>query len=342
MVQCGGIDMNKNPIKAVIFGLGNQAFEHLNASLEHQEVQIVAGVEKNIERHEQVCKKFPTLNLQFFETLEALRDSSLEYDALILALPHDVYGDKWNDILSLGKPMLKEKPLGRDYQEAKTFMDKAREAGCGLQTAIQRRHHASYQYLAQFLKDECVQIYELHAHLHLGKGLRIADKTDPNWRDSRQKSGGGALLDAGCHLVDLVQFIVGDFEVISATMWNGTKADNGADIEDRCWLKACALDTWIMLDTWVQGESDGKGGFKKSEMIVLNTNKGIICANREGVWCEDDVLFETSREWEEAMQNQLTQFAQNVRSNHWADNAIWDQLPAMRTIDKAYWLSKSY
>lgn len=343
MAQCGGIDMSKLKIRAVLVGLGNQAIEHLIASIDHQEVQIVAGVDLEMARHQQIKQDFADLDLRFFQTLDELQASGLDFDALILALPHDVYEKEWDNIVQFGKPLLKEKPLGRDYQEAKTFMDKACQAGCGLQTAIQRRHYPSYQYLSKYLRSKSIEINELHAHLHLGKGQQQpVNEPDLKWRNSRQRSGGGALLDAGYHLVDLVQYIIGDFEVISATMWNGAKADNGMDIEDRCWLTGCTTDIWLMLDTWVQGEPNATGGFKKSEMIVLNTNQGVICANREGIWHNDTLLFKSSREWEGAMRMQLSEFAQNIHQNNWQNDAIWDQLPAMRTIDKAYWLSKSY
>lgn len=118
-------------IRAVILGLGNQAFEHLSASIGHEKVQIIAGIDRDVSRHDKVKAEFAELNLQFFDSLDALKESGLEFDAMILALPHDVYGHIWEDILAFGKPLLKEKPLGRDYQEAKTFMQKALKAGCG-------------------------------------------------------------------------------------------------------------------------------------------------------------------------------------------------------------------
>lgn len=330
-------------IRAVILGLGNQAFEHLSASIGHEKVQIIAGIDRDVSRHDKVKAEFAELNLQFFDSLDALKESGLEFDAMILALPHDVYGHIWEDILAFGKPLLKEKPLGRDYQEAKTFMQKALKAGCGLQTAIQRRQHKSYQYLSNYINENHIIIKEVHAHLHLGKGSQNATVTpDLKWRGDRQKAGGGALLDAGYHLVDLVQFVIGDFDVVSATMWNGVQADNGADIEDRSWLMGCTPDVWIMLDTWVKGEPDGKGGFCKSERLTLLTNQGVLTANREGVWHEDTRLFTTQSQWQDAMRSQLTDFANNIRQDSWNTDVIWHQLPAMRVIDKAYWLSKSY
>ena len=275
--------MTEAKIKCAILGLGNQAFEHVQASIDHPDVEIIAGVDANIKRWQLTKDKFSSLNLHFFESIAQLEASDLKVDALILALPHHAYEKIWDDILRFGKPILKEKPLGRDYQEAKHFMQSALQANCGLQTAIQRRQHPSYQFLLDYLKKHQLSVTEIHAHLHLGKGQQDESvSTAPNlgWRGTRLTAGGGALLDAGYHLVDLVQFLIGDFEVISSTMWNGVVADNGQDIEDRCWLTGCSSNTWIMMDTWVKGEDNKRGGYLKSEQIQLKTTQGIISANR--------------------------------------------------------------
>lgn len=337
--------MNQVKIRCAILGLGNQAFEHVQASINHPDIEIVAGIDANRDRWQSTTHKFPMLTLNYFESLAQLQASNTDIDAFILALPHHAYESIWDEILAYGRPLLKEKPLGRDYQEAKHFMQSALHAKCGLQTAIQRRQHPSYQFLAEYLKKHQLTVTEIHAHLHLGKGKQdesVGVAPNLGWRGERRTAGGGALLDAGYHLVDLVQYLIGDFEVISSTMWNGVVADNGQDIEDRSWLTCCSNQTWIMLDTWVKGENNDQGGFLKSEQIQLHTSHGVLIANREGVSLNNEVLFTSQREWQQAMTTQLSDFARNIRLQYWHDDVIWDQLPAMRKIEEAYRLSSRY
>lgn len=330
-------------IKCAILGMGNQAFEHLLASIDHPDIEIVAGIDGNQAQWNKARQAFPQLELQCFSGLADLQASGVSIDAFILALPHHVYEGIWPSLMELGKPLLKEKPLGRYYQEAKDFMQQSLASGCGLQTAIQRRQHPSYKFLGQYLKQNKLTPTELHAHLHLGKGHENpCVKFDLGWRGDRSQAGGGALLDAGYHLIDLVQFLIGDFDVISATMWQGSKADSGQDIEDRSWLTGCSTDTWLMIDTWVKGESNKKGGYLKSEEVRLKTSQGILSANREGVWLGDQRLFSSDREWQHAMRQQLADFARSIVTNNWHNDVIWDQLPAMRKIEEAYGLSSRY
>lgn len=331
--------MNSEKLRCVVVGLGNQAFEHLQAAQNHPDVLIVAGVDQDVQRHYKATSLLT--DMRCFFSLQELHESKLEFDAFILALPHHVYASIWQNILDFKKPLLKEKPLGRDYQEAKHFMSTAQASGCYLQTAIQRRQHPSYQFLASFIKQNGLRVDEIHAHLHLGKG-GANNGANLGWRNDRKQAGGGALLDAGYHLVDLLQYLIGDFEVVSATMWNDGRADNGDDLEDRSWLFACTSQTWIAIDTWVRGLPDGQGGFIKSELVNLKTDMGIIVANREGVWLDDKKLFGGEKQWQLAMQAQLSNFANNVRAGRWDEDVIWDQLPAMRKIEEAYWLSSRY
>ncbi|WP_201583304.1 Gfo/Idh/MocA family protein [Psychrobacter jeotgali] len=334
---------NQPKLRCVLFGLGNQAQEHLLASLSHPDIDIIAGIDSSTAQWEAIRTAYPTADIQFFDSLEALLSSSLDFDAFIMALPHHAYQPIWSDILRCNKPILKEKPLGRNYQEARQFMQQASDAHCGLMTAIQRRTHPSYVYLAQYLSDHKLVADEVHVHLHLGKGqVNPSQSFDLGWRGDRIVSGGGALLDAGYHMIDILMYLIGDFDIVAATMWHDEKVDNGIENEDRSWLMARSQNTWIGVDIWVKGEPNNKGGYKKSERIVLKCGNQHICANREGVWVDDEQIYHTSREWQQAMAQQLTDFSTRIRHDRWDDNIIWDQLPIMLKIEQAYALSSRY
>lgn len=332
--------------RAVILGLGKQAEEHIAASIDHPQIEIVAGIDTNEQRYEAIMSNpdYDGLNMAYYDSLQHFMSQDVAYDALILALPHHAYQGLWSSILACNKPILKEKPLGRNYQEARDFMSQASASGNGLMTAIQRRTHPSYVALAQYISEHALEIEEVHAHLHLGKG-KVGASSEPaklGWRGEREKSGGGALLDAGYHMVDLLIYLLGDFDVVSSTMWIEDKVDNGIENEDRSWLLGRSQRTWVFLDTWVKGEINDKGGYQKSEGIKLMCNSCVIYANREDVWVDDKQIFSSHREWHQAMVQQLSDFVLRMNTNNWDDDVIWDQLPAMLKIQQSYALSNQY
>ncbi|MBL1266010.1 Gfo/Idh/MocA family protein [Methylomicrobium sp. RS1] len=320
-------------IRLALIGLGNQGQEHLKAVNLCSEVELVAGVDLDKRKLEEISSRYSELNFALHDEIGALQQYQL--DGLILALPHHCYLDSWDAILSLGLPLLKEKPLGRSLEEARALLDKARTFGYPLQTAIQRRHHPSYQALKKLIFEQQATVSEIHAHLHLGFNPQVENMS---WRSQQSMAGGGVLLDSGYHLVDLVHYLVGPFDLVAASLWRNGHALNAQEIEDEAYLMGRSEQTWVMIESLLAGKPDGvsSSGFKKSEGVSLLTNKGLFFADRQGLY-RDGVLIESHvKEWNIAMAIQLDNFARNIRFGQWSSLSIWDQLPAMQLIEHAY------
>ena len=61
-------------------------------------------------------------------------------------------------------------------------------------------------------------------------------------------------------------------------------------------------------------------------------------ANREGVWKNGELIFQCQRDWEKAIAKQMDDFSNNIVNKHWNNRLIWEQLPAMQMIERAYGL----
>jgi predicted dehydrogenase len=330
---------NKIRKRLGLIGLGNQGQEHLKAATLSDEIELIAVVDHDVRMLEQVNSCYPHLNLALHDQIGALQQYRL--DGLILALPHHCYTDVWQEILSLRIPLLKEKPLGRTLNEAREFLAQARAFGCPLQTAIQRRHHPTYQALKRQLTEQRAMVREVYAHLHLG--FSPQGEVD-SWRSRQSMAGGGVLLDSGYHMVDLLHYLVGPFDLVSASLWRNGMALNDQEIEDEAHIMGRAEHIWVMMESLLAGEPDVHrgGGYRKSEGISLLTDQGLFFADRQGLH-QDGILIENyAKEWNIAMANQLNQFARNIRSGCWNDLNIWDQLPAMQLIEQAYTLAFRY
>lgn len=315
------------PLRLGIIGLGKQGQEHLSAAKKSHAVQFVVGIDPS---HESRCKAQnvqPALAIA--EDARALSDHAL--NGLVIALPHHCYADIWGDVLALGLPILKEKPLGRSLDESLQLLTQAQQSGCYVQTAIQRRHHPSYQALKQQILESGEGALEAHAHLHLGFDTDVENTT---WRGDRATAGGGALLDAGYHLIDLLHYLVGPVDLIAASLWQGNMPVNEQQIDDEAMLIGRGERCWVMLESCI--------GKQKSEEVVIKTATNTWSANRESVWRNGKLISSHSREWEDAMCRQLETFAHNICHGTWHGDMIWDQIPAMRLIDSAYRLASRY
>lgn len=57
-------------IRCAIVGLGGQALEHIQASIDHPEIEIIVGIDPKAEREIEISKQFPTLDLTVYKDLQ--------------------------------------------------------------------------------------------------------------------------------------------------------------------------------------------------------------------------------------------------------------------------------
>ena len=218
--------------------------DHVDACLDNEAIRIVALVDecqdKRNDGWEKIGTKYPEIPQKSYKGLRELANDDSMKDKLhgvILALPHHVYTEEWHCIMKLGVPILKEKPLSRNVPEANQFLHEAHTRGIGLMLAIQRRYHPAYRTLRKLIVQQNMAVRSMRIIYKLG--LNESSESQ-GWRGDPQKSGGGMLLDAGYHMVDIVQFLVGTGHLVSATL---TKDVDGRevpcsreDIEGHCYL----------------------------------------------------------------------------------------------------------
>lgn len=326
----------KTPLlNLALIGLGNQGQEHLKGMLASQYTRFVAGVDPSPSQRELTQQRYP--DLQLFAGLDELATANVPLDGLVLCLPHHCYHQAWPQITALELPVLKEKPLARNLEEARELL--ATLPGKRLKTAIQRRHHASYQFLRNQLEHDGARITEVTAWLHLG---RAASPATGDWRSQQSEAGGGILLDAGYHLVDLLHYLIGPIELINCTTWSQGQRSAAGSLEDEALLLGRNARCWVLIDTRLGGEPGNNGRPQKSEGIRLSTDRGTYEANRTQILHNGTLLWQGGDHWEQAMARQLDEFALDIKHQRWDASSYWDQLPAMQLIESAYQLSRRY
>ena len=124
-------------------------------------------------------------------------------DVVVVALPNFLHEEAISLAAAAGKPVLCTKPLGRNAEEAKRILDTVEQAGV----------------FAGYLEDLCYTPKTLKA-LQAVRGGAIGDVT---WVRSREThpgphsawfwdgrlTGGGAIVDLGCHCIEIIRNFVG-------------------------------------------------------------------------------------------------------------------------------------
>jgi len=133
-----------------------------------------------------------------------------DVDAVYIATPPSSHREYALMAARAGKSVYVEKPMALNYQECQEMINACEEAGVPLYVAYYRRA------LPKFLKIKSLIEEGLIGKIH-GVNLRFYQEQSindqkgvKNWRVEPEIAGGGYFVDLGSHMIDILQYFLGD------------------------------------------------------------------------------------------------------------------------------------
>jgi predicted dehydrogenase len=147
-----------------------------------------------------------------------------EVDVVAVLLGETAHREAVEAAFALGKPVLCEKPLGRDRFEAGAMLDAARRAGVHAAVGFNYRYMPAMR-LAREIVDSgrlgrCLQFRAVYLQDHAAGEV-----------PSRKPNVSRAVTDY-CHIIDFMRYLGNEAEAVVATAAKLTAADVGVDLED--------------------------------------------------------------------------------------------------------------
>jgi predicted dehydrogenase len=134
-------------------------------------------------------------------------------DAVSICLPNHLHAPLTKAALKAGKHVLCEKPPAINAKEASQMAAAAEKSGKVLLYALQRRFGGAEQAARQAIeKGYAGEVYHARAAWTRSRGIPIGT----GWFTDKSKSGGGALIDIGVHMLDLAWYLLGQPKPLSA------------------------------------------------------------------------------------------------------------------------------
>ena len=136
-----------------------------------------------------------------YEDILALK----EVDAVYIASPVFCHREQALAAAKAGKHILLEKPIGLTLAESEEIVLACRDAGVKLGVGFMMRYHAYHQAMRNLIASDAIgDIVSMRAQFTCWY-----PEIENAWRQKKQLSGGGALVDLGVHCIDLLQYISG-------------------------------------------------------------------------------------------------------------------------------------
>lgn len=178
---------------------------HIPSYQKIDKVKVVAISDSNKEKAKAVAKKF-NIETYFTDYRDLLKLDRI--DAVSICTPNFLHREQVTVSLRAGKNVLCEKPLCLNAKEVEEILKEVKKAdGKICMVAYMRR----FMDVSQFLKEsinqgELGEIYYVKASYLRRRGI----PTSSSWFTSKKLSGGGALIDIGVHILDLVLWLMGN------------------------------------------------------------------------------------------------------------------------------------
>jgi len=140
-----------------------------------------------------------------------------DIDVVNICTPNKLHKEAVLAAFAHGKHVYCEKPLAFDEAEAREIVKAADQSGLKHQITAEYRFIQAIMKAKELINADFVgRVFHVRGfYLHSGY---IDPKRPREWRLQKDLIGGGVLVDLGPHILDLIQYLVGDVETVSATM----------------------------------------------------------------------------------------------------------------------------
>jgi len=257
------------PLRVGVIGLGYGGEMALKGYSLLPDVEIVALAGLEEDRLQTLGATYNVPNLYHYHHELLSRD---DLDAVSVCVPNYLHAPIAIEALKRGLHVLCEKPLARTSREAEAMVDAATEADRVLQVVFNHRMRGDVQVLKRYIDEgKLGKIYYAKAYWMRRRGIPGAG----TWFVSKEKAGGGPLIDLGVHALDMALYLLGEPEVltVSASTYDElAKSGKGIDpkarksgsgnvyeVEDlaTAFLRLAGGSTLLLEASWATNSSAG-------------------------------------------------------------------------------------
>jgi len=197
-----------------IIGLGNMGRLHMMNCLHMEDVKVIAAADSS-ERELRKAKSLGIENL-YKDYLELI-DNNPELDAAVISLPNFLHFDGAKSALESGFNVFVEKPMATTVEECKEIVELVKKSDKKFMVGHSLRFLEAVERLKDSLDKGHIGKLEIVTMESIQNGPLshgLIPRPVSDWWFNPKKSGGGALIDLGYHLIDLFHFFTGESEVL--------------------------------------------------------------------------------------------------------------------------------
>jgi predicted dehydrogenase len=210
------------PLRLGIAGAGVVGSLRAEAARSVPAVAVVAIADLDVARARQLARG---TGCQVFADYRTMLDTAA-VDAVVISTPVPLHEEIAVAALAAGKDVLCEKPLSNSVPSCRRMLAAAAQAGRTLATGFNHRYYPSIKCLKKLIDEGRIGVVD---HLRVFGGHEGLGQFRAEWMYRGDLSGGGAMMDLGIHVTDLVRFLVGEIDRVYAVTTNRVWGVEGSE-----------------------------------------------------------------------------------------------------------------
>jgi len=202
----------KKKLRAGVIGTGMGRF-HMEGYATHPGSELVAVCDLNVEEARQFADKYGAKHV--FRDYRKMLEME-ELDAVSVVVPNFLHAEMTIAALKAGKHVLCDKPMAVKLADAEAMVRTAKAANKRLMINMVLRFSPLQMELRDRIAEgEIGEVYYAKSHWVRRKGIPFADfpadgeMARGQWFVRKKEAGGGASVDIGVHMFDLVWWLTG-------------------------------------------------------------------------------------------------------------------------------------
>jgi len=232
-----------SPRSVILVGAGRRGLGAHLPALDHCGYLRLTGIIDTKERIAQLGEN-PALTVPMYDSLDPVL-AGPRPDLAIVATPHDSHVPLAGELLEARVPTLLEKPPARNARELVRLLDLSHDLRTPLATSLPLHHRASHQPFIELLRSPELTDAEVRISASVPSWQGAG-----SWRLSRERAGGGVLIDLGYHYLELLVACLGAPAHMSALLTNA--ADTRSEVEGEALVSLWFAHRRLQVELWLR------------------------------------------------------------------------------------------